>query len=177
MKARILLIMLFILTGCTLFQSNTSPKRTVEHFFSKYQTLDKEIDTQLDDVISKEDLTETQKKDYKEIMKKQYNDLTYTIKDEIIDGNNAIVTVEIEVYDLAGSQKDIEENLNENREDFLKDNEFSNELYMNYRIKKLKEERKRIKYTLDLRLTKNDKDKWFIDDLSEAEKKKIHGVY
>ena len=33
-------------------------------------------------------------------MKKQYQNLTYTIKDEEIDGDTAIVKVEIEVYDF-----------------------------------------------------------------------------
>ena len=42
-------------------------------------------------------LSDNQKKDYKELMKKQYQNLTYTIKDEEVDGNNAIVKVEIEV--------------------------------------------------------------------------------
>ena len=51
-------------------------------------------------------------------MKKQYKDMTYTIKDEVIDGDTATVTTEIEVYDYYKINKDAEDYYNKNPDEF-----------------------------------------------------------
>ena len=177
-KIFLVIIVMFLVTGCVLFQTKTSPTRSVESFFGKYQSLDNTILNQLDDVVLDEDLTTTQKDDYKTLMKKQYQNLSYVVKDEVVDGNNAIVTVEIEVYDFTKSQTDIEDYIAENRAEF-EDEEgvFSQEKYMDYKLGILKDETDKVKYTLDLRLTKNDKGEWQLEDLTDIERQKIHGVY
>jgi PBP1b-binding outer membrane lipoprotein LpoB len=173
----IILISLLVLAGCTITSSATSPKRAVEDMLGKYQSLDKEVTDQLDSVIAAENLTESQKKDYKDLMEKQYQNLSYEIKDETIDGDTAIVKVEIEVFDFAKANEDVEKYVTENPNQFLDANGTrSNTLYQDYKIGELKKVTDRIKYTLDLGLTKTN-DNWKLDDLSDTERQKIHGLY
>ena len=95
---------------------------------------------------------------YKELMKKQYKDLTYTIKEELIDGNNATVTVEIEVYDYNKAINDAETYYKNNPSEFKNsDGGIDEEKYMDYKIKKMEAVKDKIKYTLNLTLTKKDK--------------------
>ncbi|MFA5407784.1 MAG: hypothetical protein WC343_03330 [Bacilli bacterium] len=179
MKQKIIIFMasLLLLAGCTLISSAAAPKRVVEDMLGKYQTLDADVLTQLDDVIANENLTTTQASDYKELMRKQYQNLTYTIKDEAIDGDTAVVTVEIEVYDLAKASKEAESYAAEHEDEFLDEaGAASDTLYQDYKISKLKAVTDRVKYTLELGLTKTNNE-WKLDDLSDAERQKIHGLY
>ena len=47
---------------------------------------------------------------------------------------------------------------------------------MDYRIKQLEDVKERVKYTLNLTLTKKDK-KWVLNDITETDRQKIHGLY
>lgn len=66
-------------------------------------------------------MNEDQKNTYSDIMKRQYEDLTYEIKDEVIDGDNATVTVEIEVYDYYKVNQEAQNYYNENPNEFQDD--------------------------------------------------------
>lgn len=180
-KIVMFLLGLFLVTGCSCGNTKLTmdtPTKKVENFFSNYQTLDKDVLTQLDDVVDKKtDFTEDQKTEYKEFIKNHYKNLTYEIKDEIIDGDNATVTVEIEVTDYSKIMTDADTYLNENP------NEFNNEegvydvsLFTKYRLEKLKEAKDKVKYTLNLTLTKIN-DEWTLDALSDTDESKIHGMY
>ena len=63
-------------------------------------------------------MDDNQKSTYSDIMKKQYKDMTYKIKDEVIDGDTATVTAEIEVYDYYKINKDAENYYNSNPDEF-----------------------------------------------------------
>ncbi len=171
------LIVISLISGCTLFQNNTSPIRAVETFLGKYQSLDEEVITQLDNVIANENFTEEQQDNYRELMKKQYQNLNYEIKEDVINGNDSTVTVEIEVYDYATPQNDIDDYVDNNREEFLDvEGMFSTERYTDYKIEQLQATTDRINYTLDLKLTKTN-DKWALNDLNDIDIRKIQGVY
>ena len=104
MKKILIYLSLFILliTGCT--NNMNTPTKKVEEFLGKYQSMDSEVLTQLDDIVSTDTtMTDDEKKDYRSLMEKQYQNLSYKIKDEEIDGDNATVLVEIEVFDYATS--------------------------------------------------------------------------
>ena len=64
--------------------------------------------------MSTEDLTDSEKAKYKDVLKRQYEDLNYTIKDEVITDDKAVVTAEIEVYDLKKVMNDADKYLEEN---------------------------------------------------------------
>ena len=176
---RVFLLSIFVIliSGCALLRETTSPTRATEAFLGRYQSLDEQIMTQLDDVMAGENLTAQQQEDYRTLMRRQYQNMTYEIKDEVIDGDNAVVTVEIEVYDFGTAQADADFYREENPGEFEDDEgAFSPERFMDYRIGRLTEAEDRTKYTMDLRLTKVE-DEWIIEDLTEIERQKIHGIY
>ena len=92
-----------LLSGCSM---DNTPTKKVENFLDNYMV---DTDSLMD---------ETQKSTYTDIMKKQYKDMTYTIKDEVIDGDTATVTTEIEVYDYYKINKDAEDYYNKNPDEF-----------------------------------------------------------
>ena len=176
MKKIVLLISgILLLVGCDMMNS---PTKVVEKFLNKYQTVDEEIVTQLDETLTKENtLNDELKEAYKEIMKNQYQNLYYTIKDERIDGNHATVTVEIEVYNYSKSIKDADDYLISNEKEFLDDEgNIDNSKFMTYKLKQMKNTKDKIKYTLDFNLTKIN-EKWVLDDIDEITRQKIHGIY
>jgi len=140
--------------------------------------MDTEVLTQLDDILETEGtMTDEQKKEYKDIMKKQYQNLSYKIKDETVDGDDATVEVEIEVYDYHSAISEIEEELDKNQEAFLdENNNLDIEKFMNAKLEQLNNVKEKIKYTLYIDVHKKD-DKWVMDNISETDLKKLHGLY
>ncbi len=168
--------LLLFSTGCDKV-SNTPTKR-VEELLNKYQTVDDDVLDDLNDVVDDEnDLTNDQRERYKQVLKNQYSNLTYQIKEEKVDGDNATVEVEIEVYDLAKINNDVDEYMNNNRSEFTdNDGNILKEKYTDYKLDKLEKAKDRVKYTLNLTLTKDDQE-WKVDNLTETERQKIHGIY
>lgn len=172
-----LIIILFLIVGCGNMMN--TPTKKVEDFLSKYQTMDKAVLTQLDDVIDDSgNFTDTQKEKYRELMKKQYQNLNYKIKDETEDGDNATVEVEIEVYDYGKAIRDSESYLINNREEFLNNetNSIDTEKFLDYKINQIKDIKDKVKYTINFTLTKVE-DTWKLDDISDVDRQKIHGLY
>lgn len=176
-KLAMMLFVPFLLVGCGQKIMNT-PTKQVEMFFANYQSLDDSVVEQLNKVANEEELfNSTQRKEYVELMKKHYQDLKYEIKDEIIDGDTATVTVEIEVTDYSKTLEDAEKYLNENKSEFNNDkNEYDESLFTTYRLEQIKKSTDKVKYTLNIYLTKVDNE-WKIDDLSETDRMKINGMY
>ena len=119
-----LLIFLFafilILTGCGKNETNT-PKGEVQKLFSDYTSLSSDVLIQLDSVMASENLTESQINTYKDVIKRQYKDLKYKITDEVVTNDKAVVTTEIEVYDLRKVIDDADKYLESNKEEFYKE--------------------------------------------------------
>ena len=171
----VLLIVVF-LTGCNNLMN--TPTKKVEYLLSKYQSNDEEVLKQLDEtMLSDTILSKEQKDKYKNIMKKQYKDLMYTVKSEAIDGKTAVVEVELEVYDYAKEITKIENELLNNSEKF-KDStgEVNTNTYNDYKLSNLENVTERTKYTINFTLSKVDEE-WIVDDLTETERMKIHGLY
>lgn len=174
------LLGLLVVTGCACNMNVTkdTPTKKVEDFLSSYQKLDDDVSVQLEKVVnSQTDFTEEQKEEYKEIMKKHFKNLKYEIKEESIDGDNATVTVEIEVKDYSKIMADADTYLSEHQEEFNdQDGVYDVTLFNKYRLEKLKAATETVKYTLDLSLTKVD-EKWVLDPLSDTDESKIQGTY
>lgn len=175
-KILLLVATIFLLVGCESVMNN--PTKRVEVFLNKYQTMDEEVLSQLDDTLNNDGtLTDTQKKDYKDMMKKQYQNLTYTIKDEEVDGNNATVKVEIEVYDFNKAMNEADSYLLQNQDEFIdENNRIDNERFMDYKIEQMKHTNEKVKYTIEFSLTKTD-NTWTLDNVDEITRQKIHGIY
>lgn len=174
-KKYIGLIIILFLVGCNSL-SNT-PTRKVEIMFSKYQTLDEKVLIDLDNSIKEEGtFSVEQTKKYKDIMKNQFSNLIYIIKDERIDGVDAVVEVEITVMDYGKILKNTEKYRKDNMDKFTMNGEYNPELFTNYKLDKLKNVKDKIAYTLDISLSKKN-DIWKIDALKNIDKDKISGVY
>lgn len=173
---KVLWLFVFILVGCADL-SNT-PNKRVEEFLRKYQALDSDVLSDLDKTISNDGtLTPSQTSEYRDIMKGHYQKLIYEIKEDKIDGDSAQVTVEITVDDLRSVLKDAEVYMNEHITEFYDENgNYSVEKYNDYRLKKLKEAKEKVQYTIYFNLSKVDK-KWQLDNLDQITYDKINGIY
>lgn len=170
-------ILLIGLVGCG--EMENTPTKQVEAFLSQYQKADKNVIDDLDSAIDEQgSLSEEQRSEYRDMMKKHYQDLKYEIKDEVIDGNNATVTVEIEVNDYSKVLQEAETYRQDHEEEFTTSNgEYDETKFIEYRLKKMKDVNEKVKYTLDLTLTKDTDEKWVLDNLTTADEQKINGTY
>ena len=169
-----LFIFLLLLVGCSL---SNSPTSKVEELLNKYQTLDSDIKSGIDDVLKEENLNDSQKERYRKVIEKQYRNLAYEIKDERIDGDRAVVTVEIEVDDYSKVLKESSDKLTSDPEYFNDENgKYSHTKYIDYQLDLMKKNKDKVKYTLELTLTKKDK-KWVMDNLTTTDMEKMNGTY
>ena len=176
MKKLLVFLLPFLFIGCGTVSS--TPTKKVESFMASYQTLDDKVVEQLNNTAEAEaKFDKEQKEEYIKLMKNHYQDLTYEIKDEIIDGDEATVVVEIDVTDYSKALEEAENYLNEHKEEFtLENGEYDEALFTTYRLNKLKEAKERTKYTLNIYLTKVDNE-WQINDLTNTDRMKIQGMY
>ncbi len=177
-KILIIVVMLILLTGCDNDLMNT-PQKRVETMLNNYVTLDEKVMADLDEALLSETvMTKEQKDKYRDILKKQYQNLSYEIKDETIDGDKATVQVEIKVYDYRKINDEAEEYLNNNPDEFLSEGGVTTDIskFNDYKLKQLENAKDKVTYTLDLTLKKVD-DSWQLDDLTDTEISKIHGLY
>lgn len=177
MKKILLFLGAFVfMVGCNNLMN--TPTKKVEEFLNKYQTMDSEVMNQLNYTLDENyTLTENQKEDYKTVMKKQYKDLIYTIKEETVDGDTSTVKVEIEVYDYSKAIEIADNYLINNQNEFInEDGSVNSEKFMDYKIDEIEKQTDRVKYTLELTLTKQ-ADTWKMDDITEIDRQKIHGIY
>ena len=177
-KILISLALILCLTGCDIGNTlDNTPTKRVETFLNKYQTLDDEVLDSLDYVISEEILFNGEQRDkYRDIIKTNYQKMMYKIKDEEIDGDSAIVTAEIEVIDYSKIMSEAESYRMENPEEFMTDSEYDESKFIDYRLEELKNAKEKVKYTIELSLTKVN-DEWILDDLTKENEAKLNGVY
>ena len=171
-KCIILLLGMFLLSACT----SLSPSEKVENMLNKYIKNDKEILKELDLYIDRQDLNEKQKTKYKEIVKDEYSSIKYEIKDELIDGENATVEVEIKVKDLFKPSREAEKVLIDNPTEFYTNGAYDPDKYVDYKLDLMEKSEKTVTFTIYVTLTYKD-DTWLIEELDEATLEKIHGIY
>ena len=169
-KILFIMISLFIITGCGMM--NNTPTKKVEALLNKYQTNDKDVIDDLDNVLLMDSsFTDDERNDYKEFMKKHYQDMTYKIKKETIDGDSANVEVEITVRNYSNVVNDANQYRLKNSSKFDADNTFAS-----YRLDKLKDVRDTETYTIMFYLTKVN-DEWSINPLSTEDESKLNGLF
>lgn len=177
-KILVSLALVLCLTGCDIGKNlDNTPTKRVETFLNKYQTLDDDVLDSLDYVISEETLFDSKQRDkYRDIIKTNYQKMMYKIKDEEIDGDNAIVTAEIEVIDYSKIMSEAETYRMENPEEFMTNGEYDESKFIDYRLEELKNAKEKVKYTIELSLTRVN-DEWILDDLTKENEAKLNGVY
>ena len=174
-------LLFLVVTSMLLLDCNNlcnTPTKKAEEFLKKYQALDNSVLTDLNKVVDEDSsLNESQKNTYKDIMKKHYQSLSYEVKDETVDGNKAVVTVEISVTDFKKVLDEANNYMNNNPEQFEDENgDYSVSRFNDYKLEQLKEAKDKVRYTLELKLTKVN-DVWTLDTLSQDIYDKINGVY
>lgn len=177
MKKILLGIFITFLSACSLMGTNT-PKERVKELLDKYKNQDTSIITQLEETISGEYKGEYKDR-YKELMLNQYKNMEYKITDEIIDGNTAVVTADVTVYNYGSMIDNANEYLKEHEQEFYKDEEkkeIDNDKFLDYKLDQLEQVEDRKTYTIEFTLTK-DNNEWKLDDLSNENISKLHGIY
>lgn len=195
------IVTVLVLSGCSM---NNTPTKKVENFLDNYTSGNTTVLNQLKEMVDSDAMmNDAQRTTYSDIMKRQYKDMTYDIKDEVIDGDNATVTVEIEVYDYYKTNQESQDYFNNNQDEFKEDtnnnseglledtkegiekaadaitdatNDISNSKFIDYRLSQLQNANDRVKYTIDFTLRKVD-DKWTLNEIDDATRQKIHGLY
>ena len=165
-KIMLMFIFLLLLVGCSL--ANT-PTATVEDLLSKYQMLDDDISSGIDDALNDELLTSEQKRRYRKIIEKQYKNLMYEVKDEEIDGNQAEITVQIEVIDFKKSINEVN-----NR---YQGTNYNIEQYNNAKLDALENAKEKVVYTIEFDVIKDNDGNWELASLDNEIIKKIQGMY
>ena len=143
-------------------------KGAVQDYLNQYKNLSSNVINDMDTVINNENLTDNQKEKYRDILKKQYQDLKYDVVSEKYDGDNATVEVKIKVYDLYKVQKDANDYLTTSGDEFKQNGVFSNDLFMNYKLDKMKKTTDTVEYNIIFNVTKDDKGN-FIKDFHAEE--------
>lgn len=156
------LFTVFILTGCDL---GNTPTSKVEDLLSKYQMLDKSISTHYSQLTENEVIDEDLQKDYQKLIKKQYQNLSYEIKEEKIDGNHATVEAQIKVTDYQKAFSNYDKNAD------------TSGTYYEQIAEDLSKEKEKIVYTINFELNKNDKGEWEVEPLDSDIKDKLLGIY
>lgn len=162
-----LFIFLLLLVGCSL--SNT-PTSKVEELFSKYQTLDSDIKSGIDDILDSESLSIDQKDRYRKLIEKQYRNLTYQIMNERIDGNIATITTEIEVMDYKKA-------INDTTAYYYGKDDYTVMEYNDTKLDNLENIKDKVIYTIDFEVIKDEDGNWRLSSLDNDTIKKIQGMY
>ncbi len=177
MRKRITLLYLFLAILFVIGCENTmnTPTHKVESFFYKYQNLDKNVVNNLHYIIEKDmDITSKQKNNYMDLLKKQYHNLSYKIKNEQSSDDGSIVECEIEVLDynigIKKAKEYYQEWLDENH---LKEDK---EKYIDLELEEMGKVKNTIKYTISFHLIKKN-GVWELEEISDVDRKKIHGMY
>jgi len=169
------LILLVFVVGCSAM-ANT-PTARVEELLRRYQNHSQSIIIELGDFLDSLNLDPNDRQDYHDIYLRQYRDLEFEVKNEVIDGDNAIVTVQIKVYDYHRAEININNFIANNPDDFLDENgNFSSTKAFRHRIDELMRITDRIEYTIDFTLTRVN-DEWVVDTLTTEMLEKIHGTF
>lgn len=188
--------LLIFLAGCST--SMNTPTSKVEEFLGKYQKMDDDVSVQLDEVLSNDDtMTDEQKDKYRSILEKQYQNLSYKIENEEINGEEATVDVEIEVLDYATTIRDAKKYYEQHKEEIESSNEKeqsdndnlledavegseeaieNSAAYIDYKLKELANVSDTITYNITFYLTKKNGE-WQLQDISDLDLQKIHGLY
>lgn len=185
-KIFIVFLGLFLLVGCTA--TDNTPSSKVEEFMDKYQRLDDEVLTQLDLTLDSDtEMNADQKKDYRSLMEKQYQNLSYKITDEKVEDDTATVDVEIEVFDYQTSITKSKEYYETHSDEFKSkeddnvtpddDNNADLKDYIEYKISEMKNVTDKATYTMTFNLTKDENNEWVLDDITDADRQKLHGLY
>ena len=178
-KLFLIFAFLLIVVGCSCDLNMNTPTKKTEEFLMRYKELDEGVLSDLELSSEASGLTTTEHKNkYIDIMKRQYQDMTYEVTGENIDGDTASVDVKIKIYDLYKARKNAESYIDDNETDFTLDESGSRDVEKvnEYLLDELYKTDEYVEYTITIDLIKED-NKWVVEDLDTETKEKLHGTY
>lgn len=155
-------LIILLVCGCSfdLNKIDNTPKKQVEKYLNEYQTLSDNVTMDLNFISEKEiRLNDKQKEEYIDIMKNNFKNMTYEIKDEMVNGNNSVVEVEIIVNNFSKAYK------NCNPDD------------IDCKLDKMKKAKEKIKYLIYFNVNKDENNNWKVEDITETDEEKLLGIY
>lgn len=177
MKKIFISLIIIIITGCSL-NINPTPKQKVEQFLNKYKTEHTNVINQLKDTIDSAFNNEHYKERYNTLMLNQYKSMEYKIVDEIVEENTAVVEVEVTVLDYGTAINNANEYLENHQSEFNDEKEkFDDDKFQDYKLSLMEKVKDTTNYKIEFNLTKNDEGEWEIDNLSDKDLEKLHGIY
>ena len=173
---KLLIIMIFVvfISGCT---TKDDAQLAVTNYLDSYINNDEIILRELKKFVDQEQLTAGQKDLYKSLLKRQYHDLKYEIVNiEYID-NDAVIAVDIVVYDYYKAQKMASEYLETNPSIFTNPTgEYDANVFLEYKLNLMNTTTYTNQYSLDILVTKKN-GKWYVNQPTKITLEKIHGIY
>ncbi len=100
---------------------------------------------------------------------KQISSLSYNIKDETQDGDEAIVKVEVTVKDFARLIKKLNQDVNKDS--------MGVDSYHDERIKRLKNIKDKVTYTIDVEVIKDENGNFRVNEFDSDSIRKLLGIY
>ena len=152
-----------LFSGCDIANTPTSK---VEDYLGRYQRLDNNVSLSYTQLSGSNDVNKDDRDKYQKLVEKQFRNLSYEVKEEVIDGNVAYVTVQVKVcnYSDVLDKYDVI--------DYDDIDEYHDEV-----IKGLEKQKEKIVYTIIFELELNKKNKWKVSELSLEDKDKLLGIY
>lgn len=172
-KFLIITLTVLLLSACSL---SSSPSNKVKSFLNGYINLNEDVKADLDTKVISENLSEEAQDIYNDVLTRQYQNIKYEIKDEKIDGDKATVKVKLTVYDLYKIDKDAVNYMNNNPNEFMENNIYSENKFNIYRLNQMLKTNETVSYEVDFYLDNKDGE-WVIESPDRMVLEKIHGLY
>ena len=171
----VIALLMVVLTGCAL--SEVTPTDAVRSYLDRYKNNETVVVNELNEYLSTEDMNDDVRDNYRKVYLRQYSNMKYEIKDETINGDKAVVTVQVTVFDYFKANNDSDAYYAANESEFILENgDIDVSKFVAYKINKLTETTDTVTYTMDINLVKVDGD-WEVQPLSMDDLNKLHGVY
>lgn len=173
-------VILLLTTGCGQKMAST-PRERVEEWMMNYQQREEGVVNELVDWLMDQDLEDEERTNYQSVLEKQYQNLSYEILSEEIDGNMATVVAEIEVLDYHTSMSNSRDYFLNHQEEFLEtpvtEDEIDNQKELkSYQIEELGRVEDTTKYQITFELIQVNND-WQIKDVDTSTFLKMYGLY
>lgn len=174
-KILIIILVIIVLSGCS---KKVQANDVVKKYLDSYVNISDDVKNSLNKTIDENDeFNKENKIMYKKVLLKQYQDLKYTILREEYDGDKALISVNINVYDFNKAEENASLYLSSHLKEFYDENDkFDNYKYINYKLKLMYDSSDRIDYTIVFFLNKN-KNTWVLEQPTDSDLEKIHGIY
>ncbi len=174
-------VVILLVVGICLFVKGrvtaSSPKGMAEEYLEKYVKLDDSIVSNITYEFN-DKLTAEQEQFYTSVIKRQYEKLSYSVSDCVEEEKEANVTVMITVTDLKSAYDQADAYVESHRNKYEdKDGNFDTTKAVNYKLDQVEKASETISYSINIQFFKDDLGKWVMQNLSDADLKKLSGTF